>query len=100
MEKPIPQEKYLFGNDIVSIDSSFIYEVSLYKITKNGANVIDSKLYKSDKPLSIDSCTTKKYGNYTLARFVYPISITEKFKAENNIKKYERPHRNSRKLSH
>lgn len=68
----------------------FLYEVSIYKITKNMAALMASQFYKSDKPLTIkNDVTVKKYKDYSIVRYVDVLGVTEEFVEENNLPIYE-----------
>lgn len=62
MVKPIKQENSLTDND-------FFYEVDNYKITKNSACLLSSKIYKTSKKISKE-IFIKKYNNYNIISFI------------------------------
>lgn len=50
---------------------SFIYDVSIYKVYKRGAFLIDTQLYTSNKKLNITKPTTiKRFRNYSIVRYI------------------------------
>lgn len=90
MEKPTVPTTYLFHGDRVEIMPYFLYEVSVYKITKNMAALMGSQFYKSDKPLTIKKDSTiKKYKDYSVIRYVDILGVTKEFVEENNLPIYE-----------
>lgn len=90
MEKPTVPTTYLFHGDRVEIMPYFLYEVSVYKITKNMAALMGSQFYKSDKPLTIKKDSTiKKYKDYSVVRYVDILGVTKEFVEENNLPIYE-----------
>ena len=90
MEKPTVPTTYLFQGDRVEIMPYFLYEVSVYKITKNMAALMGSQFYKSDKPLTIKKDSTiKKYKDYSVVRYVDVLGVTKEFVEENNLPIYE-----------
>lgn len=90
MEKPTVQKTYLFQNNRVEIMPYFLYEVSIYKITKNMAFLLDSQFYKSDRILTVNKdVTVIKYKGYRLVRYVDLLGVTKEFIEENNLPLYE-----------
>lgn len=90
MEKPIIPQTYLLGDNRVEILPYFLYEVSVYKITKNMAALMASQFYKSDKALTINKdVTVKKYKDYSIVRYVDVLGVTKEFVEENNLPTYE-----------
>lgn len=90
MEKPTVLTTYLLHGNRVEIMPYFLYEVSVYKITKNMAALIGSQFYKSDKPLTIKKdVTVKKCKDYSIVRYVDILGVTKEFVEENNLPTYE-----------
>ncbi len=90
MEKPIIPQTYLFGDNRVEILPYFLYEVSVYKITNNMAALMASQFYKSDKVLTIKKdVTVKRYGDYSIVRYVDVLGVTKEFVEENSLPIYE-----------
>lgn len=90
MEKPTAPQTYLFGEDRVEILPYFLYEVSVYKITKNMVAIMASQFYKSDKALTIkEDVTIKEYKDYSVVRCVDVLGVTKEFVEENNLPIYE-----------
>ena len=82
---------YLIGDNKVEIMPYFLYEVSIYKITKNMASLIDSQLYKSDKVLKVrNDVTVKKYRAYSIVRYVTILGVTKEFVEENDLQIYKK----------
>lgn len=85
------QQIYLIGDNKVEIMPYFLYEVSIYKITKNMAYLIDSQLYKSDKVLKVrNDVTVKKYRNYSIVRYITILGVTKEFVEENDLPIYKK----------
>lgn len=85
------QQIYLIGDNKVEIMPYFLYEVSIYKITKNMASLMDSQLYKSDKVLKVrNDVTVKKYRAYSIVRYVTILGVTKEFVEENDLPIYKK----------
>ena len=85
------QQIYLIGDNKVEIMPYFLYEVSIYKITKNMASLMDSQLYKSDKVLKVrNDVTVKKYRDYSIVRYVTILGVTKEFVEENDLPIYKK----------
>lgn len=90
MAKPTVPTTYRLQGNRVEIMPYFLYEVSIYKITKNMVSLIDSQFYKSDRQLTIKKNTTvKKYKEYSIVRYVDVLGVTKEFIKENNLPIYE-----------
>lgn len=90
MEKPTITTSYLLKDNRVVVMPYFLYEVSIYKITKNTATIIASKFFKSDKLLSIKKPTTvKKYRNYLVVRYIDILGVTKEFIEDNSLPLYQ-----------
>nr|DAM35267.1 MAG TPA: hypothetical protein [Bacteriophage sp.] len=48
----------------------YLYEVSIYKITKKTAYLLSTRFYKSNKILNVEQCTIKKYNKFSIIRFI------------------------------
>lgn len=69
----------------------FLYEVSIYKITKNMASLLDSQLYKSNKVLKVrNDVTVEKYRDYSIVRYVTILGVTKEFVEENDLPIYKK----------
>ena len=85
------QQIYLIGDNKVEIMPYFLYEVSIYKITKNMASLMDSQLYKSDKVLKVrNDITVKKYRAYSIVSYVTILGVTKEFVEENDLPIYKK----------
>lgn len=85
------QQIYLIGDNKVEIMPYFLYEVSIYKITKNMASLMDSQLYKSDKVLKVrNDITVKKYRDHSIVRYVTILGVTKEFVEENDLPIYKK----------
>lgn len=62
---------YIKDKQEVRVSSKFIYCISVYKIWKNGASLIDEKYYACNNPLLLSKIyRIAKKKDYTLQRFV------------------------------
>ncbi len=90
MEKPTVPRTYLLQGNRVEVMPYFLYEVSIYKITKNMAALMASQFYKSDKSLTIrNDVTVKKYKDYSIVRYVDVLGVAKEFVEENDLPIYE-----------
>lgn len=90
MAKPTIPVSYRFGENRIEPMPYFLYEVSIYKITKNMVCILDSKYYKSDKLLTIKKkAEYKKVKDGHIARFVDFLGAPIEFIRENNLPIYE-----------
>lgn len=90
MAKPTIPVSYRFGENRIEPMPYFLYEVSIYKVTKNMAGLLDSKYYKSDKLLKIkDEVTCKKFKDYQIIRYIDLLGAPMEFIKENKLPIYE-----------
>lgn len=90
MEKPTIPETYLLQGNRVEIMPYFLYEVSVYKVTKNMVALMGSQFYKSDRLLTIKKdVTVKKCKDHSIVRYVDILGVTKEFVEENNLPIYE-----------
>ena len=89
MEKPTNSELYLFGNDKIELLSYFLYEVTIYEITKNRVRLLASKYYKSNKELKLKGSISKKYRNKLIIKNVSLLGVPFEFIKEKKLKKYQ-----------
>lgn len=90
MEKPTIPQTYLLEDNRVEILPYFLYEVSIYKITKDTAALMASQFYKSEKALTLKKdVTIKRYKDYSIVRYVDVLGVTQEFVEENNLPTYE-----------
>lgn len=82
---------YRFGEHRVTISSCFLYEITIYKISKNMVSLLSSKFYKSEELLNIKSeeIILEKTADYSIVKGIDIIGVTEEFKEENNLEVYE-----------
>lgn len=88
MEEPILPTTYLLGDCRVEVMPYFLYEVCIYKITKNRAVLLESKFYKSDKYLNCKS-EIKRYSNFSIVKSADLLAVTEEFVKENKLPIYK-----------
>lgn len=90
MEEPTIPTTYLLQGNMVEIMPYFLYEVSVYKIAKNMAVLMDSRFYKSDKLLRINNdVTVKKLKDCDVIRYIDILGVPKEFVEENNLPIYE-----------
>lgn len=90
MEKHTVPKTYRLGDKQVEVMPYFLYNVSVYKITKDVASLLFSQFYKSDKALNIKrEVTSRKYKGYSIVRYIDILGVTKEFVEENNLPLYE-----------
>lgn len=68
----------------------FLYEVELFRIEPNRANMLSSRMYTSDKLLNVKEVeVTKKYKKFSIIRFITLLGAPKSFIEENNLPIYE-----------
>lgn len=100
MAKPTIPVSYRFGENRIEPMPYFLYEVSIYVITKNMASLFDSKYFKSNKLLKIkNEVVCKKFKGYKIVRYVDLLGAPMEFIKENNLSIYElrKPSKNKKK---
>lgn len=86
MEKLTNTESYHFGENKIIILPYYLYEVSIYKITNDTVNIINSKYYKSNKLLKTNKeIEYRKFRNYLLVRYIDLLGAPINFIKENNL---------------
>jgi hypothetical protein len=70
----------------VKVSNKFIYCVSVYKIWKEGANLVDESYYSSDKPLKFKNNKLKK-KDHIMMRYIDLEYAPEEFLINNGYKK-------------
>ena len=82
---------YRFEEHRVTIQPCFLYEITIYKLSKNMVELLSSKFYKSEKLLNIKNEETilEKTKDYSIVKGVDIIGVTEEFKERNNLQIYE-----------
>lgn len=89
MAKPIPQTSYLFENSRIEPMSYFLYEVSIYKITKDMACMLDSRFFKSNKFLKINNeVILKKINDYYIIQYIDFLGAPIEFIRNNKLPIY------------
>lgn len=88
MVEPTTSESYRFKDNKIKVMPYFLYEISIYKITKNMVNMLDSKYFKSNKLLGI--CNEyNKFRNNLIVKYVDLLGAPIEFIKENNLPLYE-----------
>lgn len=82
--------RYRSGPNVLYVSSRFIYEVSLYKITKSGAALLGSQYYASDRPIDeskLQDKFAKLDSETTLAKFIDWLAAPKDYLVEHNYQK-------------
>lgn len=82
-------ELFLFGNDKIEVLPYFLYEVTIYQISKSMVRLLESKYYKSDKLLNVKD-TAIRYKNYSLIRNITLLAAPIEFIKENNLQELKK----------
>ena len=82
-------ELFLFGNDKIEVLPYFLYEVTIYQISKSMVRLLESKYYKSDKLLNVKD-TAIRYKNYSLVRNITLLAAPIEFIKENNLQELKK----------
>lgn len=92
-KKAIPDNiptTYKYKGEQVLIESNYVYEVDVYLIQKNRANILCSRTYISDKELKVKDVEIIKRGkDYNIQRFITLVGAPIEFIQENNLPIYE-----------
>ncbi len=90
MAKHTVRPSYRFGDERVEEMPYFLYEISIYKITKDGIGILNSKFLKSNKLLEIKKeVICKKYRNFQLMQCIDLRGVPIDFIIDNNLSLYE-----------
>lgn len=90
MAKPTIPVSYRYEDNRIEPMPYFLYEVSVYKVSKNMAGILKSKFYKSDKLLDNTNVSEyKSYGNYAIIKYIDLLGAPIEFIKENNLPIYE-----------
>lgn len=90
MAKHIVQPSYRFGDERVEPMPYFLYEISIYKITKDGIGIVNSKFLKSNKLLTIKKeVVCKNYKNYQIIQYIDLRGVPSKFIIDNQLPLYK-----------
>lgn len=82
-------ELFRFGNDKIEVLPYFLYEVTIYQISKSMVRLLESKYYKSDKLLNVKD-TAIRYKNYSLVRNITLLAAPIEFIKENNLQELKK----------
>lgn len=84
MEEPI---LYEYNGNLVEELPYFLYEVCIYKISLNNANLLSSKYYTSNKLVKLkDIVIMYRFKDFNIQRFISLIGAPRQFIRENNLK--------------
>lgn len=90
MAKPIIPVSYQHEYGRVEPMPYFLYEVSVYRLERNLAGIVNSKFIKSDKFIEIKHGSIYKYcKGYTLVKSIDLLGAPMEFIQENNLPIYE-----------
>lgn len=86
------------GSQITVNPHYYIYEVELWRISKNRANIIKSKLYRSNKFLKVkDIEILREYETFTIERWITLLEAPIEFIKENNLQIYNKKSKRNEK---
>lgn len=88
-DKPMQSELYLFGSNKIEVLPYFLYEVTVYELSKNMARLLASSYYKTDRELTINKVIPKKYRNKLYIKNIDLLGAPFDFIKENKLKKYQ-----------
>lgn len=87
MEGPI---LYEYNGRLIEELPYFLYEVCIYKISKNSANMLSSRYYIANKLLKVEeNKITNKFKNFIIQRFINLLGVPKYFIEDNNLKIHE-----------
>lgn len=72
--------QYDYNGYIVDIYPYFVYEVSISKYWKNGYSLLNTKYYKSNKPLNFKrTVLSKEFKNYSIKKEIVLIGVPKEY---------------------
>lgn len=78
---------YLYNNNIVGISSHFIYEVTIYQLTRGTAVLLETKYFRSEKLLKISKETEiKRFSNFIIIKYINIIAVPIDFANDYKLK--------------
>jgi hypothetical protein len=81
---------YRFGDSRVEVLPYFLYEVCIYRLYKDRAELLDSRYYKSSNLLTIKNATmSKQYKDYSIVKMINLLGVTQDFVDKNHLLLYE-----------
>lgn len=91
VKKKVDIPEYLTDNGyIITAGSTFLYEVSVYKIYKKRAECWGSKFYKTNKPINIKKKDSyRRLNGFVIAKFIDWLEAPEEYIINNNLKLVE-----------
>lgn len=89
MDEHTQSELYLFGNNKIEVLPYFLYEVTVYELSRNMARLLASNYYKTDRVLTIKRNASKRYKNKLYIKNVDLLGAPFDFIKENKLKKYQ-----------
>lgn len=91
MAKRTITPSYLSGTERIEIMPEFVYEIVVYKIYKDRAELVNNKFFSSPKKLKIkkDIINIKKL-DHTISKQIFWIGAPENYILSNNLKFYEK----------
>lgn len=91
MAKRTITPSYLSGTERIEVMPKFVYEIVVYKIYKDRAELVNNKFFSSSKKLKIkkDIINIKK-SDHTISKQIFWIGAPENYILSNNLKFYEK----------
>ena len=87
MDKPVT---YRYQDSQLMVAPTFMYEVDLYYISKNRANLLSSRAYTSDRELNVNEVEiVKRFKKFSIERFITLVGAPIAFIREKNLPIYE-----------
>lgn len=100
MVKRTAQTIYHSGDVKLTEYPTFLYEVQLYLIRKDGAECVGSKFYTTDKPIKVrESQFIKVDDEITCAKYITWLAAPLDYLMNNNFKVLERENARQRRKS-
>lgn len=83
--------QYLYKEHKVTKMPYFLYEVNIYKTSKNMASILNSKFYKSNTLINIknDEIILERTKDYCITKSIDIVGVPEDFIKEYDLKVYE-----------
>ena len=81
---------YRYQDSQLIVTPTFMYEVDLYYVSNNRANLLLSRVYTSDRELNVNEVeVVKRFKKFSIERFITLIGAPIAFIKENNLQIYE-----------
>ena len=88
MEKPTDVASYRLGDEQIEPMPYFLYDISIYILTENMAQILTSKYYKTTKLIK-NNTKYKKIGDKVVIRFINLIGAPMEFIQDKHLSIYQ-----------